>query len=91
MEGVETWFTLGGTSLLEGSQSSNAATVFIRLQDWEERTTLELQQDDLLGELTRRLGTVEDAFILVIRLPAIQGLGTSGGFEMQVEDRGAPA
>ncbi len=86
--GVKTWFTLGGMSLLEGSQSSNAATMFIGLKDWEERTTADLQQGHLIGEITQKFSTIKDAFILVIPPPAIQGLGTSGGFEMQVEDRG---
>lgn len=84
--GVETWFCLGGMSILEGSQSSNAATVFVRLKDWEERTTPDLQQDAIIKELTKRFSSIEDAFILILAPPAIQGLGTSGGFEMQVED-----
>ncbi|KAA5543048.1 multidrug efflux RND transporter permease subunit [Roseiconus nitratireducens] len=88
MPGVKTWFTLGGTSLLEGSQSSNAATIFIGLEDWEDRTAPDLQQEPLIGQLMGRFGAIKDAFILVIPPPAIQGLGTSGGFEMQVEDRG---
>lgn len=87
-EGVETWFTLGGMSLLEGSQSSNAATVFIDLTDWEDRTTPQLQQEALVGALMQKFAGIKDAFILVITPPAIQGLGMSGGFEMQVEDRG---
>ncbi|XZE36418.1 efflux RND transporter permease subunit [Pirellulaceae bacterium SH501] len=87
-EGVETWFTLGGTSLLEGSQSSNAATVFVRTLPWEERTTEELSQERIVENLMRRLGAIKEAFILVITPPAIQGLGVGGGFEMQVEDRG---
>lgn len=86
--GVKTWFTLGGLSLLEGSQSSNAATIFIGLKDWEDRTTPELQQGPLIGQISAKLAAIKDAFILVIPPPAIQGLGTSGGFEMQVEDRG---
>lgn len=86
--GVKTWFTLGGMSLLEGSQSSNAATMFIGLKDWEERTIPALQQGPLIGQLTQKFAAIKDAFILVIPPPAIQGLGTSGGFEMQVEDRG---
>jgi hydrophobe/amphiphile efflux-1 (HAE1) family protein len=86
--GVKTWFTLGGLSLLEGSQSSNAATMFIGLKDWKERTTPDLQQMPLIGQLSQKFGAIKEAFILVIPPPAIQGLGTSGGFEMQVEDRG---
>ncbi len=87
--GVETWFTLGGLSLLEGSQSSNAATVFVRLEPWEKRTSPETQQMALIGSLMERFGAIKEAFILVIPPPAIQGLGTSGGFEMELQDRGA--
>jgi hydrophobe/amphiphile efflux-1 (HAE1) family protein len=86
--GVKTWFTLGGLSLLEGSQSSNAATMFIGLKDWEQRTTPDVQQGPLIGQLMQKFSAIQEAFILVIPPPAIQGLGTSGGFEMQVEDRG---
>lgn len=86
--GVKTWFTLGGLSLLEGSQSSNAATMFIGLENWKDRTTPDVQQMPLIGEIAKKFGIIKDAFILVIPPPAIQGLGTSGGFEMQVEDRG---
>lgn len=86
--GVKTWFTLGGLSLLESSQSSNAATMFIGLKNWEERTTPEVQQGPLIEQITRKFAVIKDAFILVIPPPAIQGLGSSGGFEMQVEDRG---
>ena len=86
--GVMTWFTLGGLSVLEGSQSSSAATMFIRLNDWEERTTPDVQQGALIEKISQEFNTIKDAFILVIPPPAIQGLGTSGGFEMQVEDRG---
>jgi hydrophobe/amphiphile efflux-1 (HAE1) family protein len=86
--GVKTWFTLGGLSLLEGSQSSNAATMFIGLKNWDERRTPDVQQMPLIGQISAKFGLIKDAFILVIPPPAIQGLGTSGGFEMQVEDRG---
>lgn len=86
--GVDTWFTLGGLSLLEGSQASNAATMFVGLKPWEERETPETQQNAILGALNQRLAAIQDATILVFPPPAIQGLGTSGGFEIQIEDRG---
>ncbi len=67
--GVKTWFTLGGLSLLEGSQSSNAATMFIGLKDWEERTTPEVQQMALIRQISAKFGRIKDAFILVIPRP----------------------
>ena len=87
-EGVKTWFTLGGLSLLEGSQSSNAATMFLGLEPWEERTEPHLQLEPMVGSLMGRLSQIQEAFILVLAPPAIQGLGLAGGFEMQVEARG---
>ena len=86
--GVDTWFTLGGTSLLEGGQASNAATIFIALDDWKKRTTPQLQQGPLIGQLTQKLSSINEAQILLFPPPAIQGLGVSGGFEMQIQDRG---
>ncbi len=86
--GVETWFSIGGLSLLEGSQASNAATVFVRLKPWDERTTPDVQQDAILGYLTQAFGKIQDAVVFTFPPPAIQGLGISGGFEMQIEDRG---
>ncbi len=61
--------------------------MFIRLKDWEERTTADLQQEAIIGNLMMRLGQIKEAFILVIAPPAIQGLGVCWCFEMQVEDR----
>lgn len=86
--GVDTWFTLGGLSLLEGSQASNAATMFVGLKDWDQRTTPDTNQSAILAALNQRLSEVQDAMVLVFPPPAIQGLGTSGGFEIQIEDRG---
>ncbi len=86
--GVDTWLTLGGMSVLQGGQASNAATVFIVLTDWEKRKTPELQQGPLLAKFTRQFSQIEGAQIILFPPPAIQGLGTSGGFEMQVDDRG---
>ncbi len=87
-KGVETWFALGGLSLLEGSQASNAATIFIRLTPWEERTTPDVNQEAILKDLSMKFGQIQDAIVFVFPPPAIQGLGVSGGFEMQLEDRG---
>ena len=85
--GVESWFVLGGFSLLDGTQAPNAATAFIAWTDWEKRTTPELQQDALVRQLQRELSQIGEAFTLVIVPPSIQGLGVAGGFQMQIEDR----
>ncbi|MBX9627698.1 MAG: multidrug efflux RND transporter permease subunit [Gemmataceae bacterium] len=84
---AENWFVLGGFSLLDGTAAPNAATAFIAWTDWSKRTTPELQQAALVNDLRREFAGFPDARVIVLIPPAIQGLGVSGGFELQVEDR----
>src|SRR4029077_13521698 len=44
--------------------------------------------NELLVTLQRRLSEIEEANIFVIPPPPVQGLGTSGGFKLLVQDRG---
>ena len=85
--GVDNYFALGGLSLQDGTNTSNSATMFVAYKDWDERTDPQLAQDALVGRLQRELGGFQEAFIIVIVPPPIQGLGFAGGFQMQVEDR----
>lgn len=85
--GIENYFALGGFSLLEGTNTPNAATMFIVWDDWAKRKKPELSQDALVGNLRKEFGEFRDAQILVLIPPSIRGLGVAGGFEMRVEDR----
>jgi len=84
---VENWFVLGGFSLLDGTAAPNGATVFAAWTDWSKRGSPELAQEALVREIQAELGQMQEAFILVLVPPSIQGLGVSGGFQMQIEDR----
>lgn len=86
-EGIDTWFVLGGFSLLDGAALSNAATFFAVFDPWDKRTRPDLSQDAILGRLRGAFSQIPEASILAFAPPAIQGLGTTGGFQMQVEDR----
>jgi hydrophobic/amphiphilic exporter-1 (mainly G- bacteria), HAE1 family len=85
---VDNWFVLGGMSLLDGTNAPNGATAFAAWSDWSQRTKPGTQQDDLVKALQIEFAQMQDAFIIVIVPPAIQGLGFAGGFQMQLEDRG---
>ena len=85
--GVEHAITVGGVSPLDGNASlANAGVIYLTLKDWDERYRNKGQ--DLKGlyeTLSRRLSQIESARILVVPPPPIQGIGNSGGFQMQVE------
>jgi HAE1 family hydrophobic/amphiphilic exporter-1 len=85
---VENWFVLGGMSLLDGTNAPNGATAFAAWTDWSKRTAPGTQQDALVKALQIEFAQMQEAFIIVIVPPAIQGLGFAGGFEMRLEDRG---
>ena len=84
---VEHWFVLGGLSLLDGTNSPNGATAFASWTDWSKRKTPDTQQKELVKQLQMEFADMQDAFIIVIVPPSIQGLGFAGGFQMQIEDK----
>ena len=76
---------IGGVSALDNNASlANAGIVYLTLKDWSERGRGQDLKSIYLG-LTKRLAEVQDASTLVLVPPPIQGLGLSGGFQMQVE------
>jgi HAE1 family hydrophobic/amphiphilic exporter-1 len=86
--GVENWVSLGGFSLIDGTNAANAATVFIVMRPWDERTTPELSQEGILAHLQPRLFAIKEAIAFAFPPPGIPGLGVAGGFQMQIQDRG---
>ena len=87
MDGVESWVTVAGYSLLDGTMASNAATTWIILDPWEERTSPDLSQKAMLGKLWNDFGKIKEARIQAFAPPPISGLGTSGGFALELQDK----
>jgi hydrophobic/amphiphilic exporter-1 (mainly G- bacteria), HAE1 family len=87
-KGVAAWNSIGGNSVLDGTTASNAATFYIVFDDWEQRTDASLSQDALLGSLRRRFAGIQEANTFAFPPPSIRGLGVTGGFQIQIEDRG---
>ncbi|MBL0968025.1 MAG: multidrug efflux RND transporter permease subunit [Brevundimonas sp.] len=83
VEGMVAFAGLDGTSFSFGS---NAATIFIRLDDFKERKTAEQGAAALAGAITGATMGIEDAQIFVIAPPAVQGLGNGNGFQLMVQD-----
>jgi HAE1 family hydrophobic/amphiphilic exporter-1 len=85
--GVEQIMTIAGISALDNSSSlANAGVAYLILKEWSERG----KGEDLLSlfnGLNQRLAAIEEARILVVPPPPIQGIGNAAGFAMQVELR----
>lgn len=85
IDGVANVISIGGISLMDNSANlANAGALYVIFKDWSVRG----KKENLLalyGEMNKIAAKTLDAKVLVMVPPAIQGLGTSGGFQMQVE------
>ncbi|MFZ9011127.1 MAG: efflux RND transporter permease subunit [Anaerohalosphaeraceae bacterium] len=86
--GVRDYISIGGYSLIDALVTSNAGTVFVLFDPWDERTSEELNFMSILAGLQQRLAQIDEAFVMAFAPPPIQGLGAAGGFEFQLQDRG---
>ncbi|PKU23554.1 efflux RND transporter permease subunit [Telmatospirillum siberiense] len=85
--GVESAIAFPGLSINGFINSSSAGIVFVSLKPFEERKSKDLSGFAISQSLQRKFAGVKDAFIAVFPPPPVQGLGTIGGFKLQVEDR----
>ncbi|TAH34222.1 MAG: efflux RND transporter permease subunit [Alphaproteobacteria bacterium] len=73
-----------GLSINGFTNSSNAGIVFVPLKNFEDRKQ---SAGEIAGSLNMQFGAIKDAFVMVLPPPPILGLGTAGGFKLQIEDR----
>lgn len=86
--GVDKVVSLTGYSLLDSLDRTSTSTEFINLKNWKERKPKRLHASQIQKDLMKAFYPIEDAQIIVVNPPAIQGLGTVGGFEFWIENHG---
>ncbi|MVA18678.1 multidrug efflux RND transporter permease subunit [Agrobacterium vitis] len=85
--GVAHAIAFPGLSINGFTNSSNAGIVFVTLKDFDERKTPDLSGGAIAMQLNQKFSSIQDAFIAMFPPPPVQGLGTTGGFKLQLEDR----
>jgi hydrophobe/amphiphile efflux-1 (HAE1) family protein len=86
--GIHDTFAITGFNLLTGTNQTNAATMFTPLVPFDERVGKPAESADALaGHLMGAFSQVQEGFALVLSPPPVRGIGSAGGFKMQVEDR----
>src|SRR5262249_44762696 len=76
-----------GLSINGFTNSSNSGIVFATLKDFGARKSPALSGGAIAGQLNKQFAAIPDAFIAIFPPPPVQGLGTTGGFKLQLEDR----
>ncbi len=86
-EGVTNTVAFPGLSINGFTNSPNSGIVFLPLDDFDQRTAPELSAGAIAGKLNAAFAGIDEGFVAVFPPPPILGLGTTGGFKLQIEDR----
>ncbi|NNU41982.1 efflux RND transporter permease subunit [Ramlibacter montanisoli] len=76
-----------GLSINGFTRSSNAGVVFILLKPFGQRKRADQNATAVAAALNQSFGQIQDATIGLFPPPPVQGLGTTGGFKLQLQDR----
>ncbi len=85
--GVKASVEIPGYNVLAGANLPNAGTMFIPLKDFDERHSPDVSGDAIIAKLQQAYAAIPEARIFVLAPPPVQGLGTTSGFKMMVQDR----
>src|SRR5271156_1049771 len=87
--GVDHVIGFSGLSVQGFVNLSNAAVLFFPLKSFDERKTKNLSAGAIAQALNKKFSSIQDAVIFAVPPPPVQGLGTTGGFKLFLQDRGA--
>ena len=85
--GVISSVAFPGLNINGFTNSPNSGIVFTTLSDFKERNDPSMSADAIAAALNQKFAGIEDAFIAIFPPPPVQGLGTIGGFRLQIQDR----
>ncbi|MDY3205677.1 MAG: multidrug efflux RND transporter permease subunit [Arcobacter sp.] len=84
---IEDSVIISGFDIFTGASKTNASTSFFTLKPWSERLKEEQSADSISEVLNGAFYEIPDATIFALSAPPIDGLSTSGGFEMYLQDK----
>jgi multidrug efflux pump len=87
-KGVGHTISVPGYSILTGTNIPNVGGMFVILEPFEERAgNAELSANEVANRLRAQYRDIEEAQVVLFGAPPIDGLGSTGGFKMQIQDR----
>jgi len=85
--GVEHAVAFPGLNINGFTNSPSSGIVFVRLKSFAERQSPELSAGAIAAQLNQQFGAIQGAFVAIFPPPPVQGLGTIGGFRLQIQDK----
>ncbi|MCB8881259.1 efflux RND transporter permease subunit [Acidisoma cellulosilytica] len=87
-KGIEHAAPFAGLDAITSTVASNSGTIFSGLPSLYNHSLKGVTANTVLADLRQRLSVIKDAYVLTVPPPPVQGLGSSGGFKMMLEDTG---
>lgn len=85
--GVESAVAFPGLSINGFINNPSSGIVFITLNPFDLRPSKDLSGPSMTQKLQEKFSQIQDASIVIFPPPSVQGLGTVGGFKLEIEDR----
>ncbi|MDX1425213.1 MAG: efflux RND transporter permease subunit, partial [Kiloniellales bacterium] len=85
--GVRDAVAFAGFSGATFTNATNSGVIFAVLEPFAARLAAGEPAESVIGQISGRLQQIQEAFIVAIPPPPVRGIGTSGGFKMQVQER----
>lgn len=85
--GVEHAVAFPGLNINGFTNSPSSGIVFVRLKSFAERQSPELSAGAIAAQLNQQFGAIQGAFVAIFPPPPVHGLGTIGGFRLQIQDK----
>ncbi len=85
--GVESAVAFPGLSINGFINNPSSGIVFVTLNPFDQRSSSDLSGNSITQKLQEKYSKIQDAFVVIFPPPAVQGLGTVGGFKLEIEDR----
>jgi len=85
--GVESAVAFPGLSINGFINNPSSGIVFLTLNPFDQRSSSNLSGASITQKLQEKYSKIQDATIVIFPPPSVQGLGTVGGFKLEIEDR----
>lgn len=85
-DGVADMISINGFNVIDSINQPDAAVLFVILKPWSERPGEELSVQGIMKKVQAQFAGIDEAMIGALNAPAIPGLGSVGGFQLEIED-----
>ena len=86
-QGVKDVLSIPGFSIMSGAIDSSSATLFIVLNDWSQRKTVETSINTIMTSIMATAKEqIDNADVKVFNMPSIPGLSAIGGFDLKLQN-----